>query len=161
MRDDLTGEHVLGDAGQLISACVFAATWVIDTFFLNYSTFLNHHVPLAARISFGVVLIALSGYLAKKGMSIVFGERRTTPAVIRKSVYNVVRHPIYLSEIVLYLGFLCLSISIAATCVWIIAALFLYYISRCEEKMLLERFGEEYASYMRDVPMLIPRFRIK
>ncbi|HUU40884.1 MAG TPA: methyltransferase [Desulfatiglandales bacterium] len=160
-RDDLTGEHALGDAGQLILACLFAVTWIIDTFFLKYTTFLNHYVPLYVRMPFGVVLLAISGYLARTGLSIVFGEEREKPGVIRKSVFNVIRHPVYLSEILLYLGLLILSISLAAAVVWIIAIGFLHYISRYEEKLLLARFGEEYEHYMREVPMWFPHVRKK
>jgi protein-S-isoprenylcysteine O-methyltransferase Ste14 len=90
-------------------------------------------------------------------MLIVFGEKRENPGVIRKSVFKVVRHPIYLSEILLYLGFIMLSLSIAALCVWFISILFLFYICRYEEKLLLARFGEEYRNYMDDVGMWIPR----
>ena len=92
-------------------------------------------------------------------MAIVFGEQRDGPGVFRKSVFGFVRHPIYLSELLLYLGLLMLSISLAAAVVWVIAIVFLYYISRYEERLLLARFGEEYAQYMRDVPMWIPRLR--
>ncbi len=158
-RDDLTGEHTVGDAGQMVLVCLFAATWIADTFFLQYTTFLNQYVPPGIRIPCGVILFVLSGYLAKTGMSIVFGEKREQPGVIRKGVFNVVRHPIYLSEILLYLGFLMLSISLAAAVVWVIAILFLHYISRYEERLLLARFGEDYAQYMREVPMWIPRLR--
>ena len=156
-RDDLTGEHATGDAGQIVLACLFAATWIADTFFFKYTTFLNQYVPLGARIATGVVLLVLSGYLAKTGLSIIFGEQRKNPGVIRKSVFGVVRHPIYLSEIVLYLGLLVLSISLAASVVWLIAIWFLHYISRYEERLLLIRFGEEYTWYMREVPMWFPR----
>lgn len=156
-QSDLTGEHALGDAGQIVLACLFAATWISDTFFLKYTTSLNHYVPLGIRIPFGGVLLVLSGYLARTGLSIVFGEKREDPGVIRKSVFNLVRHPIYLSEILLYLGFLMLSISLATAFVWVIAILFLHYISCYEERLLLGRFGEEYEQYMRDVPMWIPR----
>ena len=158
-RDDLTGERVIGDAGQLLLACLFAATWIADTFFFQYTTFLNQSVPLVARIPAGVALLILAGYLAKTGMSIVFGEKRDKPCVIRKGVFKVVRHPIYLSEILLYLGLLMLSMSLAAAAVWIVAIGFFHYISRYEEKLLLARFGEEYAKYMREVPMWIPWFR--
>ena len=158
-RDDLTGEHAVGDAGQMVLACLFAVTWILDTFFLKYTTFLNHYVPPGIRIPLGVILFVLSGYLAKTGLSIVFGEQRERPGVIRKGVFNVVRHPIYLSEIWLYLGFLMLSISLAAAAVWVIAILFLHCISRYEERLLLARFGEEYEQYMREVPMWIPRLR--
>jgi len=158
-RDDLTGEHVVGDAGQIVLACLFAATWIADTFFFKHTTFLNQYVPLYVRIPSGVVLLVISGYLARTGMSIVFGEERGKPGVIRMSVFNVVRHPVYLSEILLYLGLLVLSISLAAAVVWIIAIGFLHYISRYEEKLLLARFCEEYEQYMREVPMWIPRLR--
>lgn len=101
--------------------------------------------------------MALSGYLARKGLSIVFGQEKEKPGIIRESVFNVVRHPIYLSEILLYLGLLVMSISLVAAVVWFIAIGFLHYISRYEERLLLARFGEKYEQYMREVPMWIPR----
>ena len=160
-RDDLAGEHAVGDAGQIILACLFAVVWIADAFFLKYTTDLNSYVPLGIRIPFGVVLLVSSGYLARMGLSIVFGEKREKPGVIRKSVFNVVRHPIYLSEILLYLGFLMLSISLAAVFVLLVAILFLNYISLYEERLLLARFGKEYRDYMEEVPMWVPRLRKK
>ncbi len=157
IRDKLADEHKLGDAGQIVLACLFAAVWIADTFFFKYTTFLNRYLPLVVRILPGAVMLVLSGYLARTGLSIVFGEVRENPAVIRKSVFSVVRHPIYLSEILLCLGFLILSISLAGTLVWFIAIGFLHYISRYEERLLLARFGGEYEQYMREVPMWIPR----
>ena len=133
--------------------------WIPDTFFLKYTTFLNNYVPLGFRIPFGVVLLVVSGYLAQTGLSIVFGEKREKPIVIRKSVFNVVRHPIYLSEILLYCGLLMLSISLAAFVVLVMAIIFLHYISHYEERLLLARFGEEYREYMQEVPMWTPRSR--
>jgi protein-S-isoprenylcysteine O-methyltransferase Ste14 len=156
-RNDLTGEHVLGDAGQLVLACLFFVIWISDSFFLKYTTFPNQYVSSGIRITLGIVLLLLSGYLAKVGLSIVFGKKREASGVIRESVFGVVRHPIYLSEILLYLGFLMLSLSLAALFVWVVAILFLHYISRYEERLLLVRFGEEYEQYMRDVPMWVPR----
>ena len=29
-REDLTGEHPLGDVGQLLLACLFLATWIAE-----------------------------------------------------------------------------------------------------------------------------------
>ena len=160
-REDLTGEHALGDTGQIVIAILFIVTWVADTFFFRYSTFLNDVVPNSIRIPLGVIVLGVSAYLSIAGLSIVFGKVRETPAVIREGVFNVVRHPVYLSEILLYLGLLMLSISLIAAIVWIIAIVFLHYISRHEEKLLLERFGENYKLYMEEVPMWFPRFRRK
>jgi protein-S-isoprenylcysteine O-methyltransferase Ste14 len=135
------------------------ATWAGDTFFFKYTTFLNHYIPFGIRVLCGAILLVLSGYLAVRGLFIVFVEVRENPSVIRKSVFNIIRHPIYLSEILLYLGFLIMSMSMLAAVVWIVAIWFLHYISHYEERLLLARFGKEYEQYMREVPMLIPRLR--
>ena len=156
-RDDLTGEHAFGDIGQIVLACLFAAIWIADSFFLRYTIFFNQYVPLAVRIPCGVVLLVLVGYLAKTSTSIVFGKKRENPVVIRKGVFAVIRHPMYLSEVLLYFGLLIMSMSLAAAVVWMIAIGFLYYISRHEERLLLARFGEDYKNYLQEVPMWFPR----
>ena len=158
-REDLAGEHAVGDAGQIAAFILFAGIWIADGLFLYYTTFLNQYVPIWVRIPIGAALLVVAGYVARTGLSIVFGEERAQPGVIRKGPFGFVRHPIYLSELLLYLGFLVMSISLAAALVWVIAFGFLHYISRHEEKLLLARFGDEYQSYMRDVPMWIPRLR--
>jgi protein-S-isoprenylcysteine O-methyltransferase Ste14 len=104
-------------------------------------------------------LLIISAYLAWAGHKIVFGEKREKPHVIRKNVFGIVRHPLYISEILLYLALLLLKTSLAGLAVWIIIIAFLHYISRHEEKMLLARFGDKYKKYMRDVPMYFPRLR--
>lgn len=160
-RDDLTGEHGCGDVGQLLFALLFFGVWIADSFFLRYTIQLNEVVPTLVRKPIGVVVLCVSAYCAWSGLRIVFGEVREKPSVIRKGVFGVVRHPIYLSEVLLYLGLFMLTMSLAAGVVCIGASGFLYYLSRHEEKLLLERFGEDYASYRRDVGMWIPRVRRK
>ena len=156
-RDDLIGEHPLADAGQVTLAVLFFAVWVLDTFVLRYTTWLNDYVPLAVRIPLGIALLAVAAYLARTGLSVVFGEETEKPVVHREGVFGVVRHPVYLSELVLYLGFLVMSSSLAAALVWGSAIIFFYHICRFEERLLLAHFADEYAQYMRDVPMWIPR----
>jgi len=36
--EDLTGEHRLGDAGQLVLFIIFMAVWITDSFFFKYSS---------------------------------------------------------------------------------------------------------------------------
>jgi protein-S-isoprenylcysteine O-methyltransferase Ste14 len=159
MGEQLTGEHAIGDAGQTLLAILFMTIWILDTFFLELTTSLNRFIPLAVRIPLGSLLLIPSAYLAGTGLFIVFGKKRDTSGVIRDHVFSVVRHPIYLSEILLYFGLLVLSISLAAVCIWFAAIVFLHFIARYEEKLLMRRFGEEYKEYMKDVPMWIPRLR--
>ena len=103
-REDLAGEYVWGDAGQAMLLGVFLVVWIFDSFFLKYSILFAEAVPLFVRILSATVVFCVSGYLAKKGLTLVFGEVREEPAVIRKGVFRVVRHPIYLAAILFYLG---------------------------------------------------------
>ena len=155
-RAGLLDEHPWGDAGQIALAILFFAVWIGDTFFLRCTTFVNSYVPLGLRIPVGIVNLLAALYLARTSLRIVFGETRETPQVIRESVFNIVRHPMYLSEILLYLGFLLFSLSLAAVVVWMLGIGFLHVIARYEERRLLAHFGKDYRDYMREVPMWLP-----
>ena len=156
-RSDLLAEHPWGDVGQIVLAILFFSVWITDTFFLRYTTFVNSHVPLGLRIPVGIVNVLASAYLARTSMGIVFGETREPPQVIRESIFNIVRHPMYLSEILLYLGLLLFSLSLAAACVFGLAIGFFHIIALYEERQLLAHFGEDYRDYMQRVPMWLPR----
>jgi protein-S-isoprenylcysteine O-methyltransferase Ste14 len=158
-RNDLTGEHRFGDTGQLIGAVLFAALWVVDSFVLKWTVFLNDFIPSWLRTTVGIVLLVVSGYLAVASIRIVFGEVRDPPTVIRTGLFGIVRHPMYLSEVILYAGLLSLSLSLAAAVVWIASIIFLATLCRTEERLLIARFGDEYRTYMREVPMWFPRIR--
>ncbi|MCK4387749.1 MAG: isoprenylcysteine carboxylmethyltransferase family protein [Dehalococcoidia bacterium] len=155
-RGNVAGEHRIGDIGQLVVFLLFMALWLSDMF-LEYSSFLNEYMPVVVRLVVGISLLIVSGYMAKTGLSLVFGKNAQSQGVIRKGVFGLVRHPIYLSEIILYLGLLILHISLAAVFIWIVAIFFLHYISRYEEKLLLEKYGKAYEQYMKEVPMWFPR----
>jgi len=156
-RSDLLAEHPWGDTGQIVLAILFLAVWVGDTFFLHYTTFINAQAPLGLRISVGTVNLLAALYLARTSRRIVYGEARDTPRVIRESVFGIVRHPMYSGEILLYLGLLLFSLSLAAACVWGLVIGFLHVIARYEERQLLAHFGDDYREYMEEVPMWLPR----
>ena len=139
---------------------MFLAVWIVDSFIITYSTFLNNYVPIYIRVPIAIVFLFLSGYVAKTGLDIVFGETRETPGVVSKGIFGVVRHPIYLGSILFYLALLLLSISISAAIVWLIIIGFYHYLALYEEKLLVKKFGTEYTEYMKKVPMWLPKTRI-
>jgi protein-S-isoprenylcysteine O-methyltransferase Ste14 len=157
-RDDLIGEHPWGDLGQLILLLFFLIVWISDSFIFHYSTFLFKAIPLYLRIPCGCFFLVCAGYLARKGLRIVFGEIREGPMVIREGVFNVVRHPIYLGAILVYVGLFIFTGSLATLLVLIIIFLFYFFIADYEEKLLLQYFGSDYEKYKRAVPMLFPKF---
>ncbi len=158
-RNDLAGEHVLGDLGQLILLAIFLLVWILDSFVLEYSTFLLVYVPVSVRIGAALVLMLCSVHLVRSGLRIVFGELREQPAVIRKGVFKIVRHPIYLGSILFFLALWMTTLSLVSALVWIGIVAFYDFIARYEEKLLVNKFGADYNQYMRDVPRWIPKLK--
>ena len=76
-----------------------------------------------------------------------------------KGIHSIVRHPMYLGLIIFIWSFPKLKVVdfIGNACItaYLIAGAFL------EERKLIKEFGEEYAAYRKEVPMLIPLKSIK
>jgi protein-S-isoprenylcysteine O-methyltransferase Ste14 len=132
-RVDLAGENAWGDLGQLILFIVFIVGIILDLVFLRVGQSFVEPVPLFLRIIVALPILIISGYLAQSGLKIVFREERSKLMVIQTGVFSLVRHPIYLGSILLYLGFIILSMSMIAFGIWIIIIVFYVYISRYEE----------------------------
>lgn len=153
----LTGEYRWGDMGQLILLFVFLGIWITDSFIFHYSTFLGDVVPDYLRVPLAAIILITGWILARKGMKQVFGTPREKPEVICTGVFKVVRHPIYTGALLFYLGAICITLSIASAVFWLVILGFYIMISRYEERILTEEFGEEYTLYKKQTGMLIPR----
>jgi protein-S-isoprenylcysteine O-methyltransferase Ste14 len=161
-RTDLVGEHKWGDLGQMILLLIFAIVWITDSFIWKYSFISIDKIPNLYRLAIALPILACSGYLAKKGLDIIFGEKRAKSEVVSNGVFGIVRHPIYLGSILFYMGMTIIACSIASFIVCIVIVIFYFCISKYEEKILLEELGSDYRDYMQRVPMLIPKiFRRK
>ena len=155
-RADLAGEHRIGDSVQVIFLIVFLAVWGLDSFIFRYTTFLAESVPWFIRMGIGAVILISAFGLARSGLRIVFSEVRDTPEVIKNGVFSVIRHPIYLGAILLYLGMICITLSLASIALWVIIIIFYWFISWYEEKLLIQMFSDEYRDYQKKTPMLFP-----
>ncbi len=116
----------------------------------------------AIRVA-GVVVLGLAGALAAWGLRSI-GRQMSSQAEVRSDTelvtdgaFRVVRHPLYLSVLLLWAGgTLALSSWVMAACTAALVPLFVAR-SRLEERMLLRHFGDAYAAYTSRVPMLLPR----
>jgi protein-S-isoprenylcysteine O-methyltransferase Ste14 len=149
-REDLIGEHPLGDHGQLICAVVFLIVWAIDSFILKLTLF-ETYIPILIRLVFGISIIWIAWLIARNGMDTIFKEERKNPKVVDYGLFRYSRHPIYLGALLIYVGFLIMSLSISALCVYIIAWIYYDFIAEYEEKLLKARFGSEYQLYSKKV----------
>lgn len=117
------------------------------------------------------VLLQLIGLLASIGGLVVsirarveLGESYSADSrvwmeqqLVTDGLYGLVRHPIYLGSVAVWLG---IGLGIASwTTLALVPALLIpaaIWRSHLEERLLRERFGRQYAGYRSKVPMLIP-----
>lgn len=98
-------------------------------------------------IALGVTTILFCAYLFKRNQTAIVPFRESS-YLIRENIFNYSRNPIYLGMIIIligvwiYLGSLT-PVFIIPLFSWLIQELFITE----EEKMLEERFGEEYKEY--------------
>ena len=82
---------------------------------------------------------------------------REQHVLVKSGVYRLVRHPMYLSFLLLGLAqMLLLPNWLAGACGLIGAGLFFAFRVLREERMMLESFGDEYRSYMAHTKRIIP-----
>lgn len=79
--------------------------------------------------------------------------------IIKEGVYARVRHPIYSADIVLAWGifFWASELRFLLAAHWLMFVLLFWM--RLEEKGLIEKFGQEYLDYKKQVPMVFPKLK--
>lgn len=158
-RNDLTREHPANHPGQIIGAVLFFIVMTADANFLHVSIlpFSNLYI----QIPLAVIIAAAAVYMMYTGLKIVFGEKRDPPVVIRKGVFNIVRHPVYSAAMLIMLAFFVMGLSILSFAVIILNFIFYNAMAAYEEKLLLKKFGSEYEQYMNEVGRWLPKPRRK
>ncbi len=149
------GEHPYGDAGQLILLALFLIVWIVDSFFLRTSTFLSDYVPLYIRLVFLGIALAAAAYLSMSGHDKICREERGTK-VVSSGAFRYVRHPLYSACLLFYLGLSVSTASIFSLALFVVIFVFYNYLASFEERLLGEKFGEEYKKYKRKTGKWLP-----
>ena len=158
-RKDLAGEYRWGDIGQIIFLIIFIVGMASDLFLLKISDSWQSFFPWYFRLVVFIPLLFVAAYFAQKAHKMIFEEERNELMVIKTSVYARIRHPMYFGSIITYLAFVILSLSVISLVIFVLVVIFHYYLCSYEEKILIEKLGDEYKIYMENVPMLIPTIR--
>ena len=148
---------LLGVCG--LSADLLSIAWAINPRWLAWSSL---ELPTWLRwlgVAGAVVAVWL-GYLAHRTLGPNYTPDLRTKLghqVVAEGIYARIRHPMYTSFFVL------LTTCFLLTTNWLIGLLGLGYClliadrARHEERMLLERFGDEYRAYMQQTGRFLPR----
>jgi len=122
---------------------------------LQISTFLSNHISLYIRLAILVLILVIAFYLIQSGHVVVKHEQRPS-AVVSTGAFRYVRHPLYLGCMMFYLG---LSVSTASLFSFgMVVLIFIFYnhIAGYEEKLLEDRFHEEYRNYTKRTGKWVP-----
>jgi protein-S-isoprenylcysteine O-methyltransferase Ste14 len=153
------GEHPFGDIGQVLLAVLFVSVWASDSFSLQWTTFLSAMVPEYLRLSAFGLLLVLAAFLFRSGHEVVPRKGEASRAVKTDGAFRYVRHPIYLAAILIFLGTAISTFSILSLAVLVAIISFYDYISGYEEKVLEEKFGDEYRRYKNKTGKWLPRLK--
>ncbi|MFX1283933.1 MAG: methyltransferase family protein [Promethearchaeota archaeon] len=102
-------------------------------------------------IAISAILFLLSNILKKEG-GMEEGKGFVTTKLVDTGIYGIIRHPIYLSLAYLFIGFALISQHPLSLFFGFTMALLCYHYMIKEEKMTIEKYGEEYVQYMKKVP---------
>ena len=123
--------------------------------------------PTIVSFIIGMCVSASGEFLRLWGVAIAGSETRTTGPVggtflITKGPFSYVRNPLYVGNILLYVGFGIMSNALTP---WLPATAFVYFalqyslIISLEEEYLVKTFGDEYRRYSTEVPRFVPTIR--
>jgi protein-S-isoprenylcysteine O-methyltransferase Ste14 len=122
--------------------------------------------PAGATIIAGFPLVILGEFIRLWGVAIAGSETRTTGPVggtflITGGPFSYVRNPLYLGNMLMYLGAAVMSNALFP---WLAFGTLLYFLFQyslivsLEEEYLIRAFGEQYTRYRREVARFLPRF---
>ena len=156
-RPDLAGEHPQGDFFQLLIFLLFAAVVLIDHFLLGWAAECRSFVPFGIRLPISLALILVGLYMAFEGIHMVFSEYTEQPRMVTSGLFSLMRHPVYLGALIIYVGLLVLILSPLAFLAFLGAILLYNWLALDEERRMQIVFGDQYKSYCQQTPRWLPR----
>jgi len=142
---------------HLLLPIIFIAVWVLDSWILLLSVWLNEFIPLILRIILFITVLGLALIVMFLSHRTLFDHNEPSDTLITSGILNRVRNPLYLSILLIYIAILLLSISIISIVLFIIIFFVYNKMVNYEEKKLEEIFGNEYLEYKKKVPKWIPK----
>jgi protein-S-isoprenylcysteine O-methyltransferase Ste14 len=118
--------------------------------------------PFAVHQIASWLLLSLSLFLAVHGFYLLAvagkpkGHIEQTTTLVKVGAYKYIRHPLYSSLLLLAWGVFLKDSSLLGGVVALVASAGLVATARVEEAENLQRFGEDYAAYMKTTKMFLP-----
>ena len=155
-----------GPAGKALSLFILGYLFVVILYVLVPEWIGFTHIPLPVMVRWGGVVVALISVFLVFWTHISLGrqysarqEIQQDHLLITEGVYSRVRHPMYT-----VFGLFSFSVAIISSNLLLLVFSILVFIpfpwlARHEEKMLIDKFGDEYRKYMEQTGRFLPRIR--
>jgi protein-S-isoprenylcysteine O-methyltransferase Ste14 len=119
-----------------------------------------NRVVLVTSLCLGIVLFVLGGvigYISHEAFNRAVEKDGRVKTILQEGPFRWVRHPFYLSLMLIVLSFVLLLYSYVVLAGLIVLAIILVREARREEAILVEAFGETYLRYQRKTGMFLPK----
>jgi protein-S-isoprenylcysteine O-methyltransferase Ste14 len=108
-----------------------------------------------AILAVGLIFIFLPMVvLRSKGRPKKDEDFTQTTVIVDSGIYAIVRHPLYLGWLLMYVAVIFFSQHLLIIMMGILGTVCMYLIARQEDQHLIEKFGEAYERYMQSVPAM-------
>jgi protein-S-isoprenylcysteine O-methyltransferase Ste14 len=138
----------------------FAFESVFILTLLNYKVwFINPFSPLQLISWFLLIFsayVVITGYLLLKRKGKPDNNFENTSLLVKSGIYGYIRHPLYLSIVLLGTGIMLKDMKPVQLCLGVITLIAVFITARIEEKEMIAKFGDEYRLYMKETKMFIP-----
>lgn len=150
MKQWMKGSFLYYIAGALL-VLAYSLLWFLDT---PAGVQLLRYIG-GGILVVGIILIILPRFIFRsKGKPEKGRDWTETTVVVDTGIYAVVRHPLYLGWLLMYVALILLSQHWLTAIIGIPGIACVYLISRQEDLRLIEKFGDDYKHYMQKVPRM-------
>jgi protein-S-isoprenylcysteine O-methyltransferase Ste14 len=138
-----------------VAGVLLASTWLMY-FFLLHNPVLQWLVYTGwVILAVGFVFIFLPMVVLRiKGKPEKGKDFAHTTIIVDSGIYAIVRHPLYLGWLLMYVVVILFSQHWLVVILGILGVVCMYLISRQEDQHLNEKFGDTYKRYMKSVPAM-------
>ncbi len=102
------------------------------------------------------VYAGIAGYVILKARGKPGRNFEATTQLVKSDIYRYIRHPLYLSLLLLGTGIMLKDPEIPQVILGAVNLTAIFITARIEEKEMSARFGDEYSQYIKETKMFIP-----
>ena len=134
---------------------IFMAIWFLDSQFFQLSTILNIYISFFIRLPLFIIVLAIGITFILLSHQALFKSHQPPDSLITTGILGYIRNPMYFGILLIYVSFICLSISLISIGLFFFVFLVYNKMVNFEEKVMENLFGKQFFEYKKRVPKWI------